>query len=162
MLAVNGSALLLNLKDWSQFTETLAEYPTKVGFQYGFPMLPLATTMVVPEVLELLNRNSLGGMLIPRKWKGIASITLESHEVANATRRFRIVVVCIPTNPSMEVRRPKLDIEQPMSEVCPIVTPTVVDAVQCPMLEIVREEVTIDEGPVETLRSPNHAILVSG
>jgi hypothetical protein len=119
-------------------------------------MLALATAMLVPEVFELLDRNSSWGLFVPRQRESIANVAPQIHEVANSFGRFRIKVVSVPPNPSMEVRSPKLGIEQPMGKVCPIVAPPLIDTRECAVLEVLRKEVTIDEGPVEVLRSPNH------
>src|SRR5512143_193155 len=115
--------------------------------QQGFPMALVSATMLVPEVFELPKFHSPWRMLIPGNGITVALIASKVHEGLNALAGLRIEVLPSVLNPSMKVRGPKLNPEQPMGEVRPIVAPSHVDGLKVVVLEIVWEEVTSDEAP---------------
>lgn len=114
-------------------------------------------TLMVPEVLEFVHLHAARWLPFPGNG-AVTIVAAQLHEVENTcTTGFGIVPLAPDPNPSVVVGCPELySLEETIGKVCPIVARSGVDDPQSIDLEKVGEEVTADEGPVETTRSPNH------
>src|SRR5574337_250888 len=119
----------LLLEDWSLLAESMTENLAKIGLQHGIPMPLVSTTVMVPELLEVLNSHLSRSLLVPGL-RSMTPIAPQLHEVLYAFEGLGIeetisVTPVINLNPSVEISRPERGSgKHTMSIVCPIVAVT--------------------------------------